>query len=145
MIDWCCKQKKGISLIEPNINMSNDYIKRAELDLITMNESKGHWEVITAYYACYDILYALLMKCGIKSEIHDCSIALMELFGFSQNDIDFMKTLKSDRIDVQYYLKEIPLKDKNRVKDFVLRVKDMIKSINSDESDNILKELMVYD
>ena len=35
------------------------------------------WISTTAYYARYFAFYALLQKCGIKSEIHDCTISLM--------------------------------------------------------------------
>lgn len=37
------------------------------------------WVITTPYYARYFALYALLMKMGIKSEIHDCSIAIAQL------------------------------------------------------------------
>ncbi len=29
-IDWCLKKKQGISLIEPNSNLSEAYLKKAE-------------------------------------------------------------------------------------------------------------------
>lgn len=37
------------------------------------------WITTTAYYARYFALYALLMKIGVKSEIHDCTIAIAKL------------------------------------------------------------------
>ena len=46
------------------------------------------------------------MKWGIKSEIHDCSIELMDLFGFSEEEKNFLIELKNKRINCQYYLKE---------------------------------------
>ncbi|MEA2003961.1 MAG: hypothetical protein U9O53_03295 [archaeon] len=49
--------------------------------------------MITAYYACYNALYSILMKCGIKSEIHDCTIELMDFFDFEAKDIEFITQL----------------------------------------------------
>ena len=140
-IDWCLKMKKGIRLIEPSENMCKDYVKRAEKDLQSMIKNEGHWKLITAYYACYDALYALLIKTGIKSEIHDCSIALMELFNFEKEDIDFLKKLKDDRIQVQYYLKEIVIKEENQVKLFVLKIKEKIERLREEEIETIREKI----
>jgi len=140
-ISWCKKQAKGIRLINPSDNLSDDYMKRADLDLDALNNTTGHWKLITAYYACYDILYSLMMKSGIKSEIHDCTIELMNLFNFSDDDIHFMKRIKNDRIQVQYYLKDIALEDENQVKKFIITVKKRISDITKDEIMDIRKEL----
>ena len=32
------------------------------------------WKISTAYYTIYFSLYALLMKIGVKCEIHSCTI-----------------------------------------------------------------------
>jgi uncharacterized protein (UPF0332 family) len=45
----------------------------------TLQIKEIDWIATTAYYARYFALYALLMKIGIKSEIHDCSIAIARL------------------------------------------------------------------
>ena len=65
------------------------------------------WILTTAYYARYFALYALLMKMGIKSEIHDCTLNVAKLL--ANNGIltpslieDFAKA-KQTRIDTQYY------------------------------------------
>jgi len=70
-------------------------------------------------------LYALLQKAGIKSEIHECSIALMEFFDFSKEDIGFIKRLKDKRIDAQYYTRKISSVEESKVKDFVLKSKEI--------------------
>mgnify|MGYP001585468377 CR=1 FL=1 len=36
-LKWCCKQKEGIQLIEPNENLSKGYIEMAEAAIGTMN------------------------------------------------------------------------------------------------------------
>jgi len=140
---WCCKQKNGISLVEQNINLSEEYIKRADESLEAMLLNKGSWKIITAYYACYNALYSILMAAGIKSEIHECSIELMRLIkGFDKRDILFLKNLKKDRIDVQYYLKKKELKDENQIKDFVLKCKMIVKSVDVAVLREKLKEVM---
>src|SRR3989344_7062040 len=110
-LTWCCKQKKGIKLIDLKPHLSESYIKEADETLENMFLSKGKWKIITAYYACYNAIYAILMKCGIQCEIHECTIELMKLFNFASSEIEFMKKLKEDRIQTQYYLKNIELKD----------------------------------
>ena len=68
---WCMKQRKGIRIIEPNLNLTEEYLKKAISALNTMNAAlqirETDWILTTAYYARYFALYALLMKLGIKS------------------------------------------------------------------------------
>jgi uncharacterized protein (UPF0332 family) len=44
-----------------------------------MQINETEWTATTAYYARYFALYALLMKIGAKSEIHDCTINIAQL------------------------------------------------------------------
>lgn len=122
-VSWCLKQKKGIELIEPNDNLSKAYFKEANETLQIIDEEKEtKWNVIMAYYACYNSLYALLRQAGIKGEIHDCSISLMKYINeFSQQEIEFLMVLKEKRIQNQYYLKHEILENLNEVKRFVLK------------------------
>ena len=73
------------------------------------------------------------MKCGIQSEIHDCTIELMHLFDFEDSDIEYLRKLKYDRIQVQYYLKKISLDDENKVKLFIFKCKQILNNLNSSE------------
>ncbi len=53
-IKWCLKQKKGIELIEPNNNLREAYLIKAEEALETLRTTKSKdWKLITAYYAIY--------------------------------------------------------------------------------------------
>ena len=123
-IDWCKKQNKGIKLVEQNLNLSIKYLDDANTDLETMLTLSGKWKNITAYYACYNALYAILQIIGIKCEIHDCSIALMDIIHlFNKEDYEFLKTLKLERINVQYYLKVPKTINEINVKEFVLKAK----------------------
>ena len=82
-ISWCKNQKKGVKLIEPNNNLCKEYLKNAEetLEFLKDIENKSNmWLAVTKYYFEYFTVYALLMKIGVKSEIHDCTIEICKLF-----------------------------------------------------------------
>ena len=86
-LKWCCGKKEGIRLIEPNENTYQAYLLEADNSLAAMGKNSGTWKVVTGYYSCYSALYALLQKTGIKCEIHDCTLELMNYFGFSKEEI----------------------------------------------------------
>ena len=81
------------------------------------------------------------MKCGIKCEIHDCSLDLMELFDFDSENIEFLKKLKGDRIQAQYHLKNIILKDESKVKKFILKCKTLLNDLDSEKIEKIRAEI----
>lgn len=103
-LNWCFKQTKGIKLVEPNINVAKAYLNDAKRDFNLIDEKEPKWNIIKEYYTCYNAFYSLLAKCGIKCEIHDCTLKLMFLFEFSKDFCDKMFDLKTERIGVQYYL-----------------------------------------
>ncbi len=140
-IKWCLKQKKGIALIELKPHLSEAYVKEADETLENVFSTTGKWKVITAYYACYNSVYALLMKTGISCEIHDCTIALMKLFGFENSEITFLEKLKEDRIDAQYYLKNIILEDEFPIKKFILKCKMILNELSSEKIERIRKQI----
>ncbi len=128
---WCVQQERGIELIEPNKNLSRSYLLEAENTIEAMMTNRGKWKVIIAYYACYNALYALLMHAGIKSEIHECSLELMRhIPQFTPSEAGFVESLKSDRIDAQYYLKERELRDEQQVKAFVFKCKQVLPDLD---------------
>jgi len=112
-IKWCLKAKNGLELVEPNSNLSTAYLKKAEdsLKSIDMNKVK-EWKITTAYYASYFSLYAILMKLGIKCEIHSCTIEFAKQFlntFFKSEDLDFLEESFKTRIDTQYYVnRDVP-------------------------------------
>lgn len=74
-IKWCLNQKKGIEIVEPSDNLRDAYLVKAEDALDTLKTSKSRdWQLTTAYYTIYNSIYSLLMKIGIKCEIHSCTI-----------------------------------------------------------------------
>lgn len=136
-LSWCKKQKRGISLIELNNNLSKSYLKEAHESFYAYLKNVGKWKIITGYYACYNAFYSILMKCGIKSEIHDCTIKLMSLFDFDKEDIDFLENLKSKRVDAQYYLKEIKFQEDLKIKKFILKCELILKDLSFEEINRI--------
>ncbi|MFH1432159.1 MAG: hypothetical protein ABIG84_02995 [archaeon] len=107
-IDWCIRQKGGISLVEPNPNLAGAYLKKAEdaLESMRINTIK-EWKISTAYYTMYFSLYAILVRTGIKCEIHACTLEFAKQFLngiFSPQDIEFLKDSLKARIDAQYYV-----------------------------------------
>ena len=138
---WCLKQNKGVSLIELKPHLSSSYIEEADETLENVLSAKGKWKLIMAYYACYNALYAMLMKCGIKCEIHDCTLELMPLFGFGADDIGYIRQLKDDRIQAQYYLKDIALDDESAVKRFVLQCKTLLADLDSGKIESIREKI----
>jgi uncharacterized protein (UPF0332 family) len=109
---WCLKQKRGIRITEPNPNLTKAYLKKATSALNTMTATlqinEADWTATTAYYARYFAFYALLMKIGVKSEIHDCTINVAQLLAnhgiLRQRLVDEISEAKQERIDTQYYV-----------------------------------------
>lgn len=107
-IKWCLHTKNGIELVEPNDDMTKAYLKKAEDSLRASASLKDNkdWEISSLYYIQYFGLYSILMKIGIKCEIHSCTISFMEYFldkHFSEHDIKLIKKSMKARIDAQYY------------------------------------------
>ena len=112
-IKWCMQQKKGIELVEPSDNLREAYLIKAEDALDTLKTSKSRdWQLTTAYYTLYNGLYSLLMKIGIKCEIHSCTIEFTKRFlkdHFSSQDFELIDKALSARIDSQYYVnRQVP-------------------------------------
>ena len=144
-IKSCLLQKKGIRLIKPNNNICNSYMLKSEESLEMVFIANNTWKIISSYYACYDILYALFQKTGIKCEIHDCSVELMKLFDLNEDDIIFMKELKQERILAQYYInKDVKEIDVSKVKSFVLTIKEKILNLQENDIKNIKTMIKKY-
>ena len=118
-LNWCFKQNKGIKLVKPNLDVAKLYLKDAKRDFGLIDSKEPKWNIIKEYYVCYNALYSLLVKCGIKCEIHDCNFKLMFLFDFDKKLQNNLIDLKNERINVQYYLG-------NSKKDYFDFVKDFL-------------------
>ena len=109
-INWCKQQKAGIKIQEPSNNLSQEYYENAEESMKVLRgikeTSSNMWLATTKYYIEYFAVYSVLMKIGIKCEIHDCTITLVK-FLEDENIIEegISKILEYDkelRIDNQY-------------------------------------------
>jgi len=112
-IKWCLNQKKGIELVEPSDNLRGAYLIKAEEALETVKTSKSRdWQLTTAYYTIYHGISSLLVKIGIKCEIHSCTIEFTKRYlkdHFAPEDFELIDKAFSARIDSQYYVnRQVP-------------------------------------
>lgn len=153
-IIWCLKQKRGIRIIDPNENLVKEYLRKATGSLNTMNAAlqinETEWIMTTAYYARYFALYALLMKSGVKSEIHDCSIAVARLLAregiLTENLVNDISQAKEMRVDIQYYVtKELEQGKVRRnvesARKFVLEIEKAIENTTTEQIKSIRNTL----
>lgn len=134
-LDWCKGRKRGIKIVDPNENLARSYMEKSEDSMKMMEDAPSEdWKIVGAYYSCYQALYSLLQRAGIKSEIHDCTIELMEFLPFSEEEVELVKELKEKRENAQYYVtEETKLKSTHRVKQFVLKCKEIAEKENFEE------------
>ncbi len=154
-VRWCMKQRRGIRLEEPNDNLAEVYVKKGKssLNMLDAAIERGEieWIVTTAYYARYFALYALFQKCGIKSEIHDCTLSAMKYLFVNEGVLDELMykdilDAKDARVDVQYYatdeLDEEKLVRNARVaQEFVLSVEGAMEKIDEEVKQRIREKL----
>lgn len=132
-IKWCLGQMNGIKIISPNIKTSNEYMARAKLDFQSINIQNPVWKVIIAYYSCYNAFYAVLQRYGIKSEIHTCTIELMKYFSDLEPFQEFIKKLRDNRQNTQYYLKEPEEIEIVKIEEFINKCYKEIERCNNDK------------
>jgi len=154
-VSWCWKQKRGIKIEEPNNNLCHAYIEKAKgaLNMLdsAIEKEEIDWIATTAYYSRYFVLYALLQKCGIKSEIHDCTISLMHFLFVEENIISeelYTELLlaKDLRVDTQYYVTEQIDKEKLKTdsataRNFVLKMEEIIENTTEKQINKIKQKL----
>lgn len=149
-ISWCKKQKKGIKLIEPNDNLSQEYFENAEESLRVLRnikETKSKmWIATTKYYIEYFAVYSVLMKLGIKCEIHECTIALVEFLEkekiIQKGVAKILERDKELRIDNQYYLKNKPVEiDFEKLSNFLLSIKETLKKLDYKKIDELRRKI----
>lgn len=144
-INWCKQQSKGIKLIDPNDNLSEQYYKNAEESMQVLKGiglRSNMWLATTKYYIEYFAVYSVLMKIGVKCEIHDCTIALVNLLedkGILEKGISSrLEKDKELRIDNQYYLKNKKVDvDYEELSDFLLKIKKRLEDISQEEIEEV--------
>jgi uncharacterized protein (UPF0332 family) len=116
-LQWCAKRKLGLRFQKPDVLLAKQYLKNAEETLavleVTTSLGSKMWMAAQQYYALYFMAYAFLMRFGVKSEIHACTIAfigLLEEEGIAPQGLHSrLMEAKDLRIDNQYYLKNLPV------------------------------------
>jgi len=148
-IDWCLKQKKGIKKIEPSKNTSHSYLYMAEESILALSnlEKSKIWAATSAYYIFYYSLYSLMLRIGVKSEIHACSIEFMKRYlteFYNLKDMEMISKACNTRINLQYYSdRPVNEEDLNEIKayckDFYIKTKENVIKI-TEEQINIIRE-----
>lgn len=144
-LKWCKQQKSGIKLIEPNENLAKEYLKNAEETFDSLKYSKKDsnlWKATKKYYCEYFLIYAFLIRVGIKCEIHDCTIGLIKILEkekiLPEGSHLRLKKDKELRIDNQYYLKDKKVETNfKELLNFLLEIKSRILSVTLDEINKI--------
>jgi len=146
------KKEEKIGLVEPSEDICNSYSEKSanclkSAKLLLKNDLYEN-SIIMSYYAMYNLLLTLLFRIGIKCENHGGSILLLKIL-FSENELyKLISDAKKERIDKQYYVttekdeitKEIADELLNNAEDFVLRLKLVIKNLNNDSIDELMKK-----
>ncbi|MDP2750892.1 MAG: hypothetical protein Q8O89_08740 [Nanoarchaeota archaeon] len=151
-ISWCLSQKKGIKISSPNENMSDSYLRMAEesIGILGRVEKSKIWTATTAYYIFYYSLYAMMLRLGIKCEIHSCSLELMKKLlndFYSDRDIEMIEKAFSARSDLQYYA-DRPVDDRTieevrtYCKQFYIKTKDILSKITESEINSVRETLI---
>ena len=151
-LNWCCKQKDGIKLVDPNDNLAKGYLKMAENSLGTMNREKRYnimFAISACYYSMYYSLYSVCMKIGVKCEIHSCTLEFMKKGlneFYSQDDIKAIKKAFDARNTAQYYVDRVVPKEDidfiiSKAPLFCNRSKEILSEINEKNIEEIRKTI----
>src|SRR3989344_3446078 len=143
---FCFKKASGLKLISSNENLVKVY-KRKSKSALNMLQSaiekkEDEWILDTSYYAKYFMVYALFMKVGIKSEIHDCTIfALKSIFcDLKIISPELCKDLSDSRdlrVGSLYYDKDFGkneiLNKSNTAPNFCLEIESILDSLSKED------------
>ena len=151
-LKWCCNKKEGIKLIEANENLAKGYVEMAEAAIGTMNREKNlnmQFAISACYYSMYYSLYAVLMKIGVKCEIHACTLEFMKklLTGFySKEDFRIISRAFDVRNTSQYYVDRIIAREDidfiiNNAPYFLSKSKEILSKINEKDINMIREEI----
>lgn len=151
-IEWCLSQRNGLEIVAPNKNMSESYLKMAEESIGVLNDiKKSHiWIATTSYYIFYYSLYSLMLRLGVKCEIHACSIEFMKAYlkeFYSKEDIEMIEKALSARINLQYYAdrpvdKTTIEESRKYCKNFFIKTKEILSSISEEKTEKIRKSFL---
>jgi uncharacterized protein (UPF0332 family) len=145
---WC--KRKGLRLVVPSRNLADAYLLKAEEALRTMRSSEGRdWQISAAYYAMYFSLYSVLMRIGVKCELHACTFIFARHFlaaSFTEEELTFFEKSLKARIDAQYYVdRTVPDSQHQamlrRAPSLLVKCKGVMLSLREQEINKIRKAL----
>ena len=146
------KKEEKLELVEPSEDICTSYSEKSANCLkstkLLLQNNLYENSIGMSYYTMYNLLLGLLFRTGIKCDNHGGSILLLKLL-FGEDDLyKLISDAKKERIDKQYYVtmekdeitKEIADELLNNAEDFVLRLKLVIKNLNNDSIDELMKK-----
>jgi len=149
-IKWCGNIEKGIKLVEPSETIAKQYMQRSresfEILRCIQKTYSDMWLATTKYYFRYFAIYSIMRKIGIKSEVHDCTIALA-VFLEKENILDEgismkLKEEKELRIENQYYLENKPVHiDLEELSEFFIQINQTLNSLTKNKIKEIREKL----
>lgn len=141
-MEWCCIQKNGIKLIEPNEILGRSYLDAADSELKDLDSSTLKIQNSAAYSSCYNSFYSILQKIGIKCEIHECSFEFFSLIdGFSEEQKNLILTLGKNLREIEQKIKKPKPVKPEPVIEFVETSKNVFESLSSDKIRLIRQEI----
>ena len=153
---FCFKKAGGLKLVTPNERLVEVYKKKSRSALNMLESAKekqeDEWILDTSYYAKYFMVYALFMKVGIKSEIHDCTIFALNSLFVKENIIDKdvyeeLEKSKDLRVGALYYDKDFGkeeiLKRAKSAPEFCLKVESVLDKITKEDVEKARKKFNV--
>ena len=116
-----CKEKKRNKINRTKWESSQRTYQKCWGNTYDIKRSKREIKYLlttTKYYSEYFAVYALLIRIGVKSEIHECTIEIAKLLEREGIlPVGVAKILERDkelRIENQYYLKKCGNRSKSR-------------------------------
>ncbi|MEK6929018.1 MAG: hypothetical protein AABW65_03655 [Nanoarchaeota archaeon] len=151
-LHWCCKNENGLKLDAPNENLTQGYLTLAENALGTMNRERNYnrqFAISACYYSMYYALYSVLMKIGIKCEIHSCTLEFMKNLlkdAYTLEEIRAIKKAFDCRETAQYYVDRIVSKEDEiyimaQAPLFITKSKEILNELNEKDIQQTREEL----
>ena len=139
---------KTLQLIPPSDDVKTAYILKSESFLasakILLDNDRFEESVSMAYYSMYYSVLALFFATGIKCENHTAAIILLDdVFDIDGSAIESAKT---ERIDKQYYVTSVPVRDEivdliKTAESFDAGLLDVIDRLTNEKRESFRKKL----
>ena len=141
-IEWCCLQKNGIKLIQPNPVLGRSYLECADYNLNELKSPALKTQNAAAYLACYNSFYSILQKIGIKCELRQCIFEFFSLIpGFTSQQINLANGLQKTKIEIEQHIKKPKKVNREPIEDFVATCKQVFDSLSNNVIQKVRKEI----